>query len=537
MRDALKLQRRPQTRTFSVEELLQLAVEGRVRIPEFQRPQRWRASHVKSLFDSVVRGFPIGQLLFAEMDAPAGRVRFGRARISAPAQPQALFLIDGQQRMAALVGALLHPSSHPRTDNHAIWYDLEAESFERLVRGEPPQHWIPLNVVGDSFKLLSWLDAWPLHRERPELAKRAIALSKALREFQIPATIVLDASEPTLRLIFKRVNTSGVAMGEADVFEALYGQPGRPVTAACARIAEMGFGHPHEELFVSALKAVENIDPRRSFLDSKRELEVSENAVDRTEAALQRTIGFFVDAVGIPHLDLLPFTLPLILLARFFHLYPAVEPRSELLLVRWVWRGILSTDHANDNADRVATLQRKMTGDPAVVVEALNASLDSDIMIPGATTQWNEDSSPTSVCALALLALGPQDPATGLPVSFDSLQERLEEETLLHMFVPIPQPTVGSRALNQFFVADPAALTHLLSVDAPVSDAVLASHALDRAMLAAYNAGDISGFELARMERLNWQIIRFCRERAGLDESDRPSIAAIVARAEAEAAK
>jgi len=539
MGEALKLRRRPEARSFSVEVLLQLVQDGKLRIPEFQRPQRWRASHVRSLFDSVARGFPIGQFLFAKQEAGAGIVRFGPIRVVVPAAPDALLIVDGQQRMSALAGALLHPSPQPRADIHALWYDLELETFQHLVRGEPPHHWIPLNVVGDSYKLLSWLSEWPLHRERPELAKRAIALGTALREFQVPATIVDGASEETLRLIFKRVNTSGVPMRETEVFEALYGQRGRPVTTACARLADTGFGLIEESIFISALKLLEGIDPRRRFNDSEPEFALEATVIDRTEAALRRTFAFLVGPAGIPVRDLLPFTLPLIVLARFFHLHPESDARIESLLSRWVWRGALTLTHADDGPDVLATLQGIVTGDPAFAAEALNDQLTGHLEFPRASALWDERTVNTIICVLALFSLAPRDPRTGAPFTAEDLQGWVEGYSLheLGEFLWGDNEGRERRIVHHFLVEDEDSLDQLFSVEAPVSDEVLTSHALDRTMVAMFHAGDIAGFERARAARLDAHIVRFCRERAAIGESDRPAIAAIVARVEAEAAK
>ena len=231
MPDTPRLARRPEARAFSIESLLQLARDGKLRVPEFQRPQRWRSPHVLGLFDSVARGFPIGPLLFSRHKAPAGVVKFGPVAIAAPETDGVLWVVDGQQRLTALVGAMLHPDPRPRGDIHAIWYDLAGEAFKRLESRDPPLDWIPLNVVGDSARLMRWLRAWPLSAERPELEGRAFELSKALREYQAPAYIVEGADEDVLRLIFKRVNTAGVGMREAEVFEALHGR-GQSVKAA-----------------------------------------------------------------------------------------------------------------------------------------------------------------------------------------------------------------------------------------------------------------------------------------------------------------
>jgi len=50
-------------KTFTVVDLVAEALKGRIRIPEFQRPLRWQWEDVRRLFDSIVKGYPIGNLL------------------------------------------------------------------------------------------------------------------------------------------------------------------------------------------------------------------------------------------------------------------------------------------------------------------------------------------------------------------------------------------------------------------------------------------------------------------------------------------
>jgi uncharacterized protein with ParB-like and HNH nuclease domain len=56
---------------------------GSLRIPPFQRGFKWESSDAIALFDSLLRGFPIGNLLFWRRPAPAATVRVGPIEIDA----------------------------------------------------------------------------------------------------------------------------------------------------------------------------------------------------------------------------------------------------------------------------------------------------------------------------------------------------------------------------------------------------------------------------------------------------------------------
>ncbi|WP_437801985.1 DUF262 domain-containing protein [Sorangium sp. So ce693] len=508
--------------------------DGKLRIPEFQRPLRWRSAHVLDFFDSVYRGFPVGELLLSKRSAEPRLLHFGPLRVDAPAVPDALFVVDGQQRINALAGALLHPDTRPRGDIHAVWFDLQAERFVRSRSAEPPPHWIPLNVISDSFLLLGWLHEWPFGKQRPDLVQRAIALGKAIREYQIPAYVVEEASKEALRLIFKRANTSGVPMKESEVFEALFDGAGpRPIESACARLQEQtGFGVMERDWFLRCLKAVEGRDPRHTFTEREGDAtEVRASAVEETETSLRRAIAFLADDAGILHLQLLPYRLPLILLARFFHLHPSPHPRTRTLLVRWIWRGALAGVHTDSSHATVNNLQSKIDRDEFASVERLLFTVPKDVEPPAASTVWSGHSAATRLCAVAMLHMDPRNVDTGEAYTLQEVQRLLDRRDLAKIFRDVGRdaPSTVARRVLLPGSKQIARLPH-----AP--EEVLRSHGLDRSAADALLRGDISEFVEHRQRELDRWFQRFFSERSAPGEADRLPIAELVRRVEAQAA-
>lgn len=54
-----------QAQTLRIEQLVARALDGALRIPDFQRRIKWRSRDVLLLFDSITKGFPIGTLLLS----------------------------------------------------------------------------------------------------------------------------------------------------------------------------------------------------------------------------------------------------------------------------------------------------------------------------------------------------------------------------------------------------------------------------------------------------------------------------------------
>src|SRR3954468_18385546 len=83
----------------SIDTLFTWIKSGEIAIPEIQRPFVWDATKVRNLLDSLYRGFPIGYLITWRNP----NVRLKDGSLSAGKR----ILIDGQQRVTALMAALL----------------------------------------------------------------------------------------------------------------------------------------------------------------------------------------------------------------------------------------------------------------------------------------------------------------------------------------------------------------------------------------------------------------------------------------------
>jgi hypothetical protein len=82
-----------------VETLFTWITSGEIAIPEIQRPFVWSAVKVRNLLDSLFQGYPVGYLI--AWRNPAVKLKDGTSSSGKR------ILIDGQQRVMALMAALL----------------------------------------------------------------------------------------------------------------------------------------------------------------------------------------------------------------------------------------------------------------------------------------------------------------------------------------------------------------------------------------------------------------------------------------------
>lgn len=303
--------------SYSIPDLVELASDGKIRVPTFQRQFVWRRSDILDLFDSIYRGFPVGTLLLWQHEALSAEIALGPIKLRAPRDDRALWVVDGQQRITTLFAAL---NSGPAAadEQFEVYFDLATQRFVNPRRGAVPPKSIPVRQALDSRSLLNWLRQ-RMGELEPEELDRADRLGGALRDYRIPAYIVVGDDVALLRDVFYRVNSAGRPISRADVFHALFGDgehPGNP-TSVVRALRSLRFGNIGENRVVQSLLAVRGGDVQRGI---RREFGPDEDLpdwYDRTEQALRKSIEF-LRAEGVPHVLTMPHTIPIPVLAAFF---------------------------------------------------------------------------------------------------------------------------------------------------------------------------------------------------------------------------
>jgi hypothetical protein len=345
------LDTRPTATTLDVERLARWAWEGRIRIPHFQRPLRWQRDDVIKLFDSIVRGYPVGSLLLWHRSALSETLQLGALRIDAPRMSDALWVVDGQQRIISLANAL-HPEGQS-DERFRISYDLRKKVFVPTPRDTEPTV-IPLPVIFNLREVLRWFAD---HPEATEYVEDANQITQAIRQFEIPAYEVSQEDPEVLEDIFDRMNNYGRSLTRAEIFSALYAgkESARDVTPTLDRIAQninddLLFGLIDNDTVLLAVLARRAPDVHREirneFGEETRAFiefpdEDRDTAYEQGEEAIRRAVAFLQHQAGVPHFTLLPYKFPLVVLSRLFAHYRNLDERSLRLVRRWFWRVVL----------------------------------------------------------------------------------------------------------------------------------------------------------------------------------------------------
>jgi hypothetical protein len=533
-----RLERRPEATSYVVDDLMELVRDGRVRVPAFQRGLRWNDRDRIDLFDSIYKGYPIGTLLLWKREGGAESVTFGDFSVDAAKINDALFLVDGQQRVTTLASTLLVPR---REGERAMAFDLETQEFRYArIRGAGPQGSlpseegktdvveVPVQILFDSSALIQWLASSAKARPKA-LVDRALECGKRLREYRVPAYIVESASLDVLRIVFDRTNRTGKRLDEVDVFNALLstlssGGAPQELKRVVQRLESVGFGALPENTVLKALRAILELPLDKDFT---KELEPSEvpNALDRTEAALERTVRFLKAEAQIAHFVLNPYELPIVVLARFFDRFLEPSPRSRLLLRRWLWRGSLAGQLTGASVSLRQHVDAVRSGEESESVQRiLKLNQVSSAVLDVEIDSFRLSTARTSTLLCALASLEPRNLGDSTPLDLPKLLSDPERavQRISRDNAPGLTGTIANRLLHPTVPARDL-VERLLEAD----DVTLASHAVPPDARDALARDDIAGFLEVRVAFIRRIARDFFSALAEIGADDSQAIASI----------
>lgn len=523
---------RPNTTSMTVEEAVDAAWKGKVRIPKFQRQLRWTTQDVINLLDSIAKGYPIGNLLLWDRPAPAQQVILGELIIDAPAEDHALWVVDGQQRLTSLANAL-----NPETGAHgrfAVSFDLEKVNFV-ATPSYPSRSLIPLSTLFDLRLVLAWFASNPDMIEHVEVAN---AMTQQLRQFNIPVYIVGSDNPAILRDIFDRMNNFGRQLTRAEVFAALHASDedtsSRPSFTEIAEEIDnsLNFGIIEDKTILSSILATRGPEIRREIRDEFKDEtgEEVDQAYKAGQAALQRAVAFLQEA-GVPHVTFLPYAYPLVVLARFFGLFPNPSERTLALLRRWYWRAVAAGPEnfkgGTPNAGRVlcgkiAKASTPDGGEGRSIANLLAAV--PNVVREVDVSRFAPQEAATKLLLCAEWARGPIHPDSGEPFSPSELAEAIgrystARDAIQNLAVPGLNQAPGTRFLLPGWQGEVRELFSGSAIEDGGRAELLRSHFAE-----GLDASDLTGFVRARSERLRTELNDYLSAMAEEGLIDTPSL-------------
>lgn len=198
-------------------------------LPVFQRGYVWKRPQVKSLMNSLYRGYPVGSLLIWTTSAESVEVRGnGEARTSGAVD----LLLDGQQRVTSLYG-IMKGNAPVFFEGDAkvfsgLYFNLDNEVFDFIPRNRAEGNplWVSVtDLFASGNQWFSQLVGNPEYADKLDVCLQRGMKVQQIRDVDLPEQKITGADKTTDVVvdIFNRVNSGGTKLSKGDLALARIG--------------------------------------------------------------------------------------------------------------------------------------------------------------------------------------------------------------------------------------------------------------------------------------------------------------------------
>ncbi|MBB6257704.1 hypothetical protein FHT05_002288 [Xanthomonas arboricola] len=336
--------RDPRPEIQRLEELAFAVKTGDVKLPKFQRPFVWRKSDVLKLLDSIYKGYPIGSLLMwnSSQQLTSERSILG-LEISSNEQVNypTNYLLDGQQRLTALCGALFWDGK----DESSQWnisFDLNLEEFTHHKDGNVDALF-PLSKLIDTRDFIRQCMAYERHVDGPRYIKTAEKLLRAVKDYKIAVVKIGDMTVEEVAPIFERINSTGRKLTIVDLMVAATWKNGFDLNDVMSEISkeiiEMNFGDIKDQIILRSISAAAGGGINKEDIQKLRKLDAV-NLSDASRSvtiACARAIRFFNSRFSVRDFSKIPYAIQFTYVVEFFRILDSEDEILENELTKWIW--------------------------------------------------------------------------------------------------------------------------------------------------------------------------------------------------------
>ncbi len=396
---------------LNIEDLLRKIKDGAIQLPDFQRKWIWSDEQIKSLLESVIRGFPINSILLLECDAD--NLKFAHRPIEGAGKSDVApryLILDGQQRLTSLFGALFSedPVNIAKGGKKFFYYVDMAKAIDSvknssdvddmIISVQPSRklkakgvNWdlsspekeyaagmFPLNIIFDSRK---WIRAYGKFHDNDSAEDfaddfAAKIIDKVCSYDVVAIELEKDTALGAVCKIFDKVNSGGEKLGVFDLLTAIFAahvdENGEPIQlrADWERV-QADFDDKGLEIltevdrsdFITALTLLvsyENFRKNKTPVscDGKDILKLSySDYVSHKSAVIDGFVeaGKFLDVEGIKTKKYLPYKSQLVPMAAIFAQLKATgkdNAAARKKIRQWYWCCVFSESYKDGQGSR-----------------------------------------------------------------------------------------------------------------------------------------------------------------------------------------
>ena len=303
--------------------ILDKVASGEYLIPEFQRDFVWDRRQMIDLFDSIVKGFPIGSIILwaPQNDSFHSFENIGGVKIKKSNMPH-FYILDGRQRLTTLISVLFDKGKN----KDLVYVDLK--DFSILGKGKTDAKLLRLSDAFDSYAIVDYIERIKKmgldEAEVKEYADKAKRLNRILISYQIGYITVNGGGIDDAVEIFSRLNSQGTSISPDFMIQALtfnsktHFKFGDAIKEIQEELEPYNFSSLKRDII---LKCVGNYT-EKAFIDVKTEDIVGIRDLPTVMKDVKRSVvnavKFLYEECKVIDVRLLPYTYQLIMLALFF---------------------------------------------------------------------------------------------------------------------------------------------------------------------------------------------------------------------------
>lgn len=408
--------RDPKPTAERVPQLAQRVLSGDILLPRFQRNFVWNRTQVIELLDSIARNYPIGSMLLWQSRKELANVRNIADLEVATARPEypVNYLLDGQQRLSTICGALYWRPGDPRS----IWnlaYDLRTDKFVFLdTIDSHAVHQVPLRHLSNPSEFFSRTLTMPA-----ELQARAKNLFDRFTDYLIPVVTLGDMSIEDVAPVFERINSTGTRLTIVDLMRAATWTETFDLVDAIDNLLEelepKKFNEIDRKTVLRAVAASAGLGFSSGSIDDlrNRKEEQLRTDVESTLEAAKRSADFLSTQIGAPNARALPYANQFAVLTEIFRLIPYPTSEQYNAIRHWFWRTTFASYFGGWNTGQMGSdLQavRDFAGDKSSDIANPSILPRDSIWI---VRDFRANSATSKMLALMLAHENPVDLLTG----------------------------------------------------------------------------------------------------------------------------
>lgn len=336
--------RDPKPQISRLEELVIQVRSGDIKLPKFQRQFVWREADILKLFDSIYKGYPIGSLLLWNSSQPlmSEREILGvTLNTNDTLQFPTNYLLDGQQRLTSLCGAL-YWDGQEEGSKWNIGFNLETETFHQM-KSAPDGVYFPLNKLMRTSDFLSQCNEYSENTNFLKLIKSAENLLRAIKDYKLAVVIIGDMTVEEVAPIFERINSTGRKLTIVDLMMAATWRNDFDLNSEISKIQEQceAIGYPDipSKIILRSIATAADLGINKDDIQKLRKLDSTKlKAIAvKTRESIENTVNFFLNEIYACDYSYIPYALQFNYISEFYNINSDPSRKEIEELKSWIW--------------------------------------------------------------------------------------------------------------------------------------------------------------------------------------------------------